>query len=1145
MPNSLELRFETGGRPGVTRPHDGVFRLYSIEGSYPLPVPVLQTAEGIPRVTLQEVAIAEVRNATGASDLTTWLRYDWNTDPRPTSIVSGRQQMLTDASLPVRVIQRDLARQLSGGPLRAEVTWKVNYGDAGGPRTLPATVVLEFAPPDEPPPPPVPDAAPDGKRLRDTVGRSVHSGFAAVDFGTSASTVTVHDSRKMTSSTLDADQADCLREGILGLIKDNPPADDLDSARDWLRLLGLVVVDVLQKAPATVDVAGVRTIDDLAERLRAAGAAEQGLLNLVCLAIEKAQAGISPKLQGWLAPRLHECYDRAFQVPALSQLNLKRVGFGTGADRFQTPSSVRKATGTPVGLVFCTQSAADFPDLKRSLGKREQVPDLFDESGAQLTTDDLIARLYYLLVTRAEEFSAFPNEQPDDPLPPLAGIPALNELIVTYPTTTPPTARDQLAKLVQDSLDVRKVVCDYDEGVAAGLFFVMRDFGGNRSVGIEALRARSRHVADSSPPAWEQNIMVIDIGGGTTDIALLRLTLTDRTPDMPAVPAHVPGRYYVLRPEVLGSTGHPQLGGDYLTLKVFYWLKATIIDALLDNPSHAPGRSSLKALVPASLCDEGDAVKPIAKSVLRHGVKETLGESNVTEALRKIVPTHSTENTDKPQLTEAFKQLWEWAEQAKHQLGAGQDYVRHQDQLKEALVDIVPVESPDMLDNLIPADGIRLDPGDFETLAYPVFEKMIRLAKPVLFQKSWNHRLDRVMLSGRGSAMPVLRTAVVAELAAIRAPANGAEGADRSLSWNPAAITVEQRLAKQVTSLGACWAHSISSYKLAAPQDAASRLKLGRTEIGISVENLFINLPCDFKLKGLEVELDELLNAGTPFEELNESGLLGVRSDWKAMPSRFEVHRPIDEDAGESIQWGRFVLDDEAAAEKFIPDPATWLGQTERDIPAKVMASVEMGHDLRPSINLCNGAPHHVVSGRSLELLPELPDSCLRQDGRGDVHLIKLPWDIVAVGGTSRDGSGDEKVVFEAWDGEQGGTEMFTTVFHEQASMESPDVMGCVAELPLAPTDGAYPEYAFFAVDGGDRRPLGTLPLPGAWAPRATYRATLDRRGRLRIHRGQLPYWPAGSLRDVQDRPGSVRSLPLKHDVPFSNPTWNPFSGRH
>jgi hypothetical protein len=71
---------------------------------------------------------------------------------------------------------------------------------------------------------------------------------------------------------------------------------------------------------------------------------------------------------------------------------------------------------------------------------------------------------------------------------------------VTYPTTTPASLRAHLKDLVKHTLQLDTVVADFDEGVAAGLFFLLRDFGSNRrEFGAEGLRARSRRVGDDPP----------------------------------------------------------------------------------------------------------------------------------------------------------------------------------------------------------------------------------------------------------------------------------------------------------------------------------------------------------------------------------------------------------------------------------------------------------------------------------------------------------------------------------------------------------------------------------------------------------------------------------------------------------------------
>ena len=69
----------------------------------------------------------------------------------------------------------------------------------------------------------------------------------------------------------------------------------------------------------------------------------------------------------------------------------------------------------------------------------------------------------------------------------------------------------------------RRVVIKYDEAIAAAIFYLMREIGFDPSLGLEAFKVGCRH--DNG--AWWRNVLVFDIGGGTTDLALVRLTLTE------------------------------------------------------------------------------------------------------------------------------------------------------------------------------------------------------------------------------------------------------------------------------------------------------------------------------------------------------------------------------------------------------------------------------------------------------------------------------------------------------------------------------------------------------------------------------------------------------------------------------------------
>jgi hypothetical protein len=223
--------------------------------------------------------------------------------------------------------------------------------------------------------------------------------------------------------------------------------------------------------------------------------------------------------------------------------------------------------------------------------------------------------------------------------------------------------RHRLRELLTDPSDgqgLAQVQTSYDEAIAAVMFFLMRDFGGEFEVGVEAVKARYRAVPNVDN-AWAQNILVIDIGGGTTDIALVTMTLTDRTPPEPEADPRWFGRYYLLTPQVRGSTGHLQLGGEYLTLRVFLWLKAMVADTLL---THAPGDYPLQIQALPPNYREGSEYRP---GSLVAAVRTDNENTDALNAIESVVPTRWK---GKPDNEQAFWLLWQLADRAKLALGA-------------------------------------------------------------------------------------------------------------------------------------------------------------------------------------------------------------------------------------------------------------------------------------------------------------------------------------------------------------------------------------------------------------------------------------------------------------------------------------------
>lgn len=1108
------------------------FRLFEYEGRYPLPDVVLMVEPGMPTLPVREARIAGVAyDETDYGELRRALHTAWDAGARNTEWVAGRQEISHRRSLQADLLDHTLATK-NGEYAEVMVTWRLEYTDrTGAPATGREHVKLEFAPRGV-----RPETGrgrrgdPESRRLglpgplrHRRATEPAYSGFAAVDFGTSASTVTLFDSRGNVITGLDEGQLATLRGQLAGLLTGKPP-QHLGQA--WSVTLAGLLKEVGTVAPEVAAGGAAALADQLAGRGRrqngAPNAAER-LFDAVCVAFENALVAAEPELRRWLAPRLLGAYDQAFRVPPLADYQLQQVEFTRAqVTTKEIASRFRVVRDNPIEIELgATTGPNTRQRLKSKLLKREELTGMTGADEREATTDDLIAHVYLHLVQDTEAFAHRDRE----------GLPKMMDtVVVTYPTTTPPFARTRLRSLVKHCLDVTTVVTSYDEGVAAGLFFLMCDFGGNRrEFGAETLRARSRRVADD-PPTWRQNMLVLDIGAGTTDIALIRLTLIDQTEPIDGVDPAVQGRYYVIRPEVINSTGHAQLGGDYLTLRVFYWIKACIVDALVTGSDHEEARARLRDTVDSLLPDLGTD-GPLGVRVAHAGVNDPV-PAELIDVLREILPTHYPPGPDTPEAAKlAFQQLWELAEAAKIQLGAdpgpdGKEHHRISREQLQSVLNPIDQQNRNNLASLLPAKGIRLARADFVALARPVLSQAVALARwlaRTTLGDDPEERLDRVMLSGQTSKMELLQQVVVEDLP-------GAESDDR-LRWNPAALTVEATYAKQAAAIGACWGHSLGQ-RIGGQKQERSELAAGRTLMSIDVENLFHTLPCSFTQFTLGVNRVELIEGGVRMAELTEN-TVGVRSAWRPLVPLFDVHRPIDDLA--SIQWGVFRFETYAEEkENFSPDPAIWLAKPSIGRESLVSMQLEVDQNLSPRVNICQGDPHYLVSG-GLELRGDLRD----QWDETEMRLRSIPYTLVV------DTVDGRRPVFEPWDPATPVTERFPLLLHEVDELDSPAVHGWLSELLPSPQENGDYFFHLRRPDGSDI-PLGPLSANGPRdAASARYRVTLDVRGRLSLHRGSPRYWKAAKLHDVERTPGAVFSTDMDRSEVELRDNWDPFSGKH
>jgi hypothetical protein len=1124
-----------------------VFYLYESAGEYLLPDVVLQSEPGVTHVELQEASVSSVLPGDGArGPLAERIASAWNIAARSArGAVAGSKELSRDVRLPVTLVD-PAVREAGGRVAELEATWHYVFTDRSGtaaPNDV--RVQLRFMATDVAPAPVQPGRFTDPyavahhlpAALRDR-GEPQYKGFAAVDFGTSSCAVALADTRKVQQRSIDPGQATRLREELADLLRDSPSPS---LAAQWTAQLGELLNDVHERY-ADCDATDVASLAAQLSGPAAAGRSSgltDPLLDAVCVALE-GRLDKSGLLADWLAPRLLECFDDSFSVPNLGELQMLEVVFNPELLQRDIPSSYRITKESPVQIELGAEGQDIERGLKSKLFENEERPGLFGRDGRVATTDNLIALVYLALATEAEEFARLDPEQPTE---------RLTSIVATYPTTTAPSARQRLHELLKHCLGLDKVVVQFDEGVAAALFFLMRDFGTRRwELGAEALRARARQVSQN-PPTWRQNMLLIDIGAGTTDIALLGLTLQDITPS-PADPdmALVRGRHYVVRPEVLNSTGHTQLGGNYLTLRVFYWLKAAILEALLAGPGNDSARRDLNKRIPDSLRGE-DGRAELALQVATCGIEEP-APPEVAQVLRATLPTHS-DSEDPEAARHAFNVLWGLAENTKIAFGDLKDDEEEEEKKKkkkeeEQVIDYTQIREvlraiderqgigvPSLTD-LLPQKNLVLPWDQFEALARPVLEEAAKLAAWLVqttFEGTPDDQLDRVALSGKTSKMPLVAK-VVREILSAEGEAGG------GLGWNTAALSVESERAKQAAALGACWAQSILERGTGGGETELNR---GRTLLTIDVENLFHSLPCGFELLLQAGQTTPLLRPGAKMVETDEAGKLVARAPWKQLLPTFEVHRPRGRD--KTIQWGVFRYYTYRSPDGFQLDPTIWgpTGGGTRD--ALIRAMLEIDQSLAPWLYLCYGEAHHFIDvppEQEAVLRGALGDGCWDS---GAQRLRELPAEVWVAATSPED---QPCRLFPAWvpaDG-QAADPYFDVFFHTSPDLESRPTPGKISEsLPPPPADG---DYAFFLRwPDGSQRELPPLRATGTRESTARYVATLDQTGTLRLHRGEPRFWAARSMRDVERTPGSVLKIRMEDGVPDIMPGWDPFNGKH
>ncbi|WP_042384082.1 hypothetical protein [Streptacidiphilus melanogenes] len=1134
----------------------GAFRLVADQRGYLLPDVELEQSGPAANLVATLPARISVLDRDGMpvpAELADALARAWAGRPPSQVAVEGLLRIAHGARLPAALFFPQPAPAVPGAsstptgsgavatgeppqPVSLVVNWDVSYTATGAGSHLraPGPVTLEFWPPGRPLPM-TRGAQPDQLVLRPADRRRGDGWAAAVDFGSTASTVTLVLSRS-SGGVVDRDQLARLAAGLRALTA--PPQEAPVAWKQHLDDLRGGHLDL-----GSVRVSGA----ELLTRLDEPEAATRLLLwveNTRSLSDDRS-------LRDWLAQRMHEIVTAAVRTPALDfhQLGPVFYRYLQGGAETAAPASELLRYETAADAVRVSRYGDDSftlaPEGQGTLRafKRRLLTQAIAEDGAEgPSAAHLTQHLFHLLVKRAEQ--ANHAGAPGKP-------PQLGTVLLTYPTSAYPEYRVLLRRLVQQGLSVPDVQLTVDEGLAAGLYFVMRDLTADLDLGLEAMRAASRPVP-GRPGTWTRTMLVVDIGGGTTDIALLELELRDRTPRLSAADAFVSGRDYELEPRILGTIGHRQLGGDLLTLHVFYWLKARLVDVL--------GQSLVLGGMPALA--EGETLSGLLARQVRHH-RDTVVSPEVRRVLSRAVPTETRlhgrelglDTSVRESREEAFAILWIVAERVKRALGGATDTGL------ETAADGTLLFPRQELSELLGKVGkgnaspppVPLPTAELRQLLQPALREVAEMAAGLVrdaFTRIEEEgvtggtvpSLDQVVLCGRSSAMPEVRQ-LVGE--ALVEATTGGDGAGPG--WDPSRLATESGfLAKQATSIGAAWLYDMRA-RAGVFGDGGG--PMAHSELAFVSRSLLSCLPCDFTLRAMAGRDAPLFASGTPYEELDAAGTLGLTSRWRRVIQVAEIRRPRH--GSGPLPWGAVDIAQRAARDGCDLASPAW----DFDGTPGMRFRVVVDQRLTLTLEFCHGERQHLAlpdqqpptPGGTIDLR-EVADPRVRTGAGRDT--IRLAGTICASPGEWGSAEFAPVDLFPAGaeDGEQDVLSYFPELFHVGAH---PDPL-------VAPTPGRVAEFTldrpaehlhlYLRAPGSEAPlPLGRLHLPAGNPDVRTgrLRMTLDARGILRVHRGALPHPQAANFTEAVDRPGWVYRVPMESRAGDYVRGWDPESGEH
>lgn len=966
-------------------------------------------------------------------------------------------------------------------------------------------------------------------------------GWFAVDFGTSNSTVTLFDPIEVPiAEILPREQELRLRQRLSQWLS-SPATIALPdiSAGEWEKFITEVSKN-LEIEPNRLS--EVFESDNKERFLEAIRQIE------LCL-------GTSDRFRRAVSKKLYQIYHEVFRVPTLESQNLIPVVLDIDRRDTEIPSELEISNLTALKLkmgreardnrkkAIAQGSSSSLNEIiskfhhspKRYFGQNRSFGVILEGEETTITVNELIQAAWGHLVELTEDYRQRARRRFSEG--------DLLTAVVTYPTVAPPIVRKEIKELVEQ-LGINDVQTAYDEAVSVAIFFLWREFGGNLNIGIESFKTRCHQEKNK----WSQNVLVLDIGGGTTDLALIELTLSDKTPFFADNEDRgLGGRYYKLTPKLLGSSGHLQLGGELITLRIFRLLKVAIADCLLTAiTTGALESDKLEDLISSELNERFlSQGKFQSGSLLKCVDKENPeGDAAYKDALdtaEKVLPTRWLQA---PQRLQTFYALWEHAEAAKLKLGQkpSEDNSPLIFSLSEQQISELLTQSSIKF-NIQNAHtvNVTLNSEQFEKTATSAIKEAIGIAKGLMESRLLNSgkKVDWLILSGKTCNLDLVQQQIYQEFSK-----------SKYFVWNPERITFVLEFTKLATSAGACYAEKLRRLRFD-PEESKGLLRKGANQLEIDVKNLFYYLPCNFKRKTQSNDLLPIFQAGQELYQLAAwESVAKVRTQWQGIQLSNIIYRQDYED-GDLRLWGSF--DGKNLMEKLKIEEGEFL--------QKIKVQFEIDQTLQFNVLLCRGNPHYLIDVPGIDVAIAILANFPIQESSTIFSQGNLNWNIAVECPNNELNNGDIAVnVIESATVDQpnayhlifaAGNDNNKSIkeFRYVRDRLQENGIGLISNpLPPFPQSNQHTFYVYQTDPATNTKKwirIGSLNKPEITTDYpCQYHVTLDDKGILRIHAGEVPYWTSTNEECLKQE-GCVFCAQLELQPNEVDKERDPFCGIH